>query len=87
MLKLELEIHMGELEEQWHFASLEQIFIDERIYKDKAFEDSASVDQAVSHIDMRLEPWKPRFRREILREDILKLLRNQNGTHSEIQYG
>ncbi|HZK96432.1 MAG TPA: DNA gyrase subunit A, partial [Prolixibacteraceae bacterium] len=40
LLKLELEIRMGELEEQWHFASLEQIFIDERIYKDKAFEDS-----------------------------------------------
>ncbi|MCX6238406.1 MAG: DNA gyrase/topoisomerase IV subunit A, partial [Bacteroidia bacterium] len=47
LLKLELEIRMGELEEQWHFASLEQIFIDERIYKDKAFEDSNNMDQAV----------------------------------------
>ncbi|MEI7524506.1 MAG: DNA gyrase/topoisomerase IV subunit A [Mariniphaga sp.] len=79
LLKLELEIHMGELEEQWHFASLEQIFIDERIYKDKAFEDSATIDQAVSHIDKRLEPWKPRFRREIVREDILKLLEIRMG--------
>ncbi len=79
LLKLELEIHMGELEEQWHFASLEQIFIDERIYKDKAFEDSASIDQAVSHIDKRLEPWKPKFRREIVREDILKLLEIRMG--------
>ncbi len=79
LLKLELEIHMGELEEQWHFASLEQIFIDERIYKDKAFEDSASIDQAISHIDTRLEPWKPKFRREIVREDILKLLEIRMG--------
>ncbi len=79
LLKLELEIQKGELEEQWHFASLEQIFIDERIYKDKAFEDSANIDQAVSHIDKRLEPWKPKFRREIVREDILKLLEIRMG--------
>ncbi len=74
LLRFELEIRMGELEEQWHFASLEQIFIDERIYKDKAFEDSGDIDQAINHIDKRLIPWKPKFRRAILREDILKLL-------------
>lgn len=79
LLKLELEIHMGELEEQWHFSSLEQIFIDERIYKDKAFEDSANMDQAVDHIDKRLTPWKPKFRREITREDILKLMEIRMG--------
>ncbi len=79
LLKLELEIRMGELEEQWHFSSLEQIFIDERIYKDKAFEDSGNMDQAVDHIDQRLEPWKPKFRREITREDILKLMEIRMG--------
>ncbi len=79
LLKLELEIQMGELEEQWHFASLEQIFIDERIYKDKAFEDSSSIELAINHIDKRLEPWKPKFRREIVREDIVKLLEIRMG--------
>jgi topoisomerase-4 subunit A len=79
LLKLELEIRMGELEEQWHFSSLEQIFIDERIYKDKAFEDSGSMDQAVDHIDKRLDPWKPKFRREITRDDILKLMEIRMG--------
>ena len=79
LLKFELEIRMGELEEQWHFASLEQIFIDERIYKDKAFEDSGNMDQAVDHIDKRLTPWKPKFRREITRDDILKLMEIKMG--------
>ena len=78
-MKLELEIRMDELEEQWHFASLEQIFIDERIYKDKSFEDSGDMDHAVAHIDMRLVPWKPRFRRAITREDILKLMEIRMG--------
>ncbi len=79
LLKLELEIHLGELEEQWHFASLEQIFIDERIYKDKAFEESGNIDQAVEHIDKRLTPWKPKFKREITRDDIIKLLEIRMG--------
>lgn len=74
LLKLELEIRKSELEESWHFSSLEKIFIEERIYKDKKFEDSENMDQAVTHIDDRLEPWKPKLRREITREDILKLM-------------
>lgn len=74
LLKLELEIRKSELEEAWHFSTLEKIFIEERIYKDKKFEDSENMDQAVAHIDKRLEPWKPRFKREITREDILKLM-------------
>ena len=74
LLKLELEIKKGELEEAWHFSSLEKIFIEERIYKDKKFEDSENMDQAVAHIDKRLEPWKPKLKREITREDILKLM-------------
>lgn len=74
LLKMELEIKKGELEEAWHFSSLEKIFIEERIYKDKEFEESASMDEAVDHIDKRLEPWKPRFRRGITRDDILRLM-------------
>ncbi len=79
LLKLELEIHKGELEEQWHFSSLEKIFIEERIYKDKAFEDSASMDEAVAHIDKRLDPWKPKFKREITKDDILRLMEIKMG--------
>ncbi len=74
LLKMELEIKKAELEEAWHFLSLEKIFIEERIYKDKKFEDSENMDQAVTHIDKRLEPWKPKLKREITRDDILKLM-------------
>ena len=64
----------AELEEQWHFLSLEKIFIEERIYKDKKFEDSENMDMAIAHIDTRLEPWKPKLHREVKREDILRLM-------------
>lgn len=74
LLKLELEIRKSELEENWHFASLEKIFIEKRIYKDKGFEESPDMDAAITHIDQRLEPWKPQFRREINRDDILRLM-------------
>ncbi len=74
LLKLELEIKKSELEEAWHFLSLEKIFIEERIYKDKKFEDSENMDQAIEHIDTRLDPWKPQLKRDITREDILKLM-------------
>ncbi len=74
LLKLELEIKKAELEEQWHFLSLEKIFIEERIYKDKKFEDSENMDMAVAHIDKRLDPWKPELKRDITREDIMKLM-------------
>jgi topoisomerase-4 subunit A len=74
LLKLELEIRRGELEEAWHFSSLEKIFIEERIYKDKQFEDSENMDVAVNHIDQRLEPWKPKLKREVTKDDILKLM-------------
>ncbi|MHA7111250.1 DNA gyrase/topoisomerase IV subunit A [Sunxiuqinia elliptica] len=74
LLKLELEIRKRELEESWHFASLEKIFIEERIYKDKEFEQAESMDEAIAHIDKRLDPWKPQLMREITRDDILKLM-------------
>ncbi len=74
LLKLELEIRKGELQEALHFASLEKIFIEERIYKDKEFEQAENMDVAVAHIDKRLEPFKPNFIREVTREDILRLM-------------
>ncbi len=74
LLKLELEIRKSELEEAWHYSSLEKIFIEERIYKDKKFEDAENMDQAIAHIDNRLDPWKPKLKREVTRDDILKLM-------------
>jgi len=74
LLKMELEIKKGELQEALHFASLEKIFIEERIYKDREFEQAENMDAAVAHTDTRLTPWKPEFLREITREDILKLM-------------
>ncbi|MBN1924900.1 MAG: DNA gyrase/topoisomerase IV subunit A, partial [Prolixibacteraceae bacterium] len=74
LLKLELEIRKSELEEMWHFSSLEKIFIEERIYKDKEFENSKNMDEAVAHVDKRLIPFKNLFKREITRDDILRLM-------------
>ena len=56
------------------FASLEKIFIEERIYKDDQFENAKNMDVAIQHIDKRLEPFKKDFIREINRDDILKLM-------------
>lgn len=74
MLKQELEIQRKETLESLLFASLEKIFIEERIYKDREFEQSADTDSLVAHIDGRLQPWKHLFYRDITREDILKLM-------------
>ena len=74
ILRLELDIERREKKEALLFASLEKIFIEERIYKDKEFENAKNMDAAVTHIDMRLEPFKQEFIREITREDILRLM-------------
>ena len=79
LLRKELEIQLGEVRELLHFASLERIFIEERIYKDKGFEDSATMEAAVAHIDKRLEPWKPKFIRAITEDDILRLMEIKMG--------
>lgn len=73
-LHLELEIERHEKQEALLFASLEKIFIEERIYKDKEFENAKNMDAAITHVDKRLEPFKPTFIREITREDILRLM-------------
>lgn len=74
LLKLELEIQRGELQEQYFFVSLEKIFIENRIYKEQQFENSTSQDEAIAFIDSKLEPFKASFIREVNREDIQRLL-------------
>ena len=79
LLETELKIQKEELEENLLFASLEKIFIEERIYKDKEFENAKSMDEAVAHVDSRLTPFKSNFIREITREDMLKLMEIKMG--------
>lgn len=79
ILQSELEIALGELREQLHFASLEKIFIEERIYKDREYEQSKSKEEAIAHIDRRLEPWKPKLIREVTEDDLLRLLEIKMG--------
>lgn len=79
LLKQELEIKKGEILESLHFSSLEKIFIEERIYKDKEFEQSKDMDAACAHIDERLTPYYPTFIREVTKEDILKLMEIKMG--------
>jgi topoisomerase-4 subunit A len=71
LLRLELEIRKNELEEQWHFASLEKIFIEKRIYR--KIEECETWESVIETIDNGLRPFKKLFKREITRDDILKL--------------
>ncbi|MBO4722219.1 MAG: DNA gyrase/topoisomerase IV subunit A [Muribaculaceae bacterium] len=74
ILRRELEIQRLDTMESLFFASLEKIFIEERIYKDRGYEQAKDEDAAVNHIDKRLEPFKPQFYRAITRDDILRLM-------------
>ncbi|MBQ2365825.1 MAG: DNA gyrase/topoisomerase IV subunit A, partial [Bacteroidaceae bacterium] len=74
LLRRELEIRKAELMEGLHFASLEKIFIEERIYKDRQFENAKDMDAACAHIDERLTPFYPQFIREVTKDDILRLM-------------
>ena len=74
LIRQELEIRKNELLEQLHFYSLEKIFIEERIYKDKKFEQAPTIDAVCEHIDERLTPYYPSLVREVTKDDILKLL-------------
>jgi topoisomerase-4 subunit A len=71
LLKRELEIKFGELEEKWHFSSLEKIFIEKRIYRD--IEESETWEAVLQAIDKGLKPYKKLFRREITTDDIVRL--------------
>ena len=73
ILRRELEIQLSELNELLHFASLEQIFIEERIYKDREYEEAEDHQQAVDHVRSRLMPFRPKFVRDITDDDIARL--------------
>lgn len=79
LLRRELEIEKSELEESLHFSSLEKIFIEKRIYKDKEFENAENMDEAIKHIFSKLEKFKKLFIREVTREDVLKLMEIKMG--------
>ena len=70
----ELKILLSEKEEQYLGASLERIFIEERIYKDKAFEEAADEASALEHIAKRIEPFADRFLRPVTTDDLRRLL-------------
>lgn len=74
LLRKELQIRRNELLEQLFFASLERIFIEERIYKERKFETAKTMDEAIAFVDEKLTPFKPDFIREVTRDDILRLM-------------
>ena len=74
IIRSELEVELAETREKLLDASLEKIFIEERIYKDRQYEEAPDLDAAIAHVDSRLEPYKPSLTREVTRDDILRLL-------------
>ncbi len=72
LLRQELEIRLGELKEKWHFASLEKIFIEKRIYRD--IEKEETWEGVISAVDKGLKPYVKIFHRAITQDDILRLL-------------
>ncbi|OZV68553.1 DNA gyrase/topoisomerase IV subunit A [Winogradskyella aurantia] len=71
LLKQELEIKLGEYEEQWHFASLERIFIENRIYRD--IEEEETWEGVISAIDKGLKPFTTNLKRAVTEDDIVRL--------------
>lgn len=71
LLKAELEIQLSELEEQWHFASLERIFIENRIYRD--IEEEETWEGVIAAIDKGLKPHTKNLKRAVTEEDIVRL--------------
>jgi topoisomerase IV subunit A len=71
LLKRELEIRKGELEDKWHYSSLEKIFIENRIYRD--IEECETWEAVLEAIDKGLDPFKKLLRREVTQDDIIRL--------------
>ena len=71
LLKLELEIELGELEEKWHFASLEKIFIENEIYQE--IKNRTSKEEVYAAIDKALKPFTKHLMRAVTTEDIIRL--------------
>ena len=72
LLQKELEIKLGELQEKWHYTSLEKIFFEEKIYKELE-KKHETWDKVLDSIDKAFTPFKKQLRREITKEDIIKL--------------
>ena len=73
LLRQELEIQLAELEDRWHWVSLEKIFFEKGIYKKMEKKDSSTWDEQVNEMLNAFAPYKKRFKREITRDDVLKL--------------
>ena len=73
LLRQELEIQLAELEDRWHWVSLEKIFFEKRIYKIMENERSKSWDDQVSQMERGFDPYRDQFKKEITRDDVLKL--------------
>lgn len=71
LLRSELEIRLGELEDSWHFSSLEKIFIEHRIYRD--IEEMETWEAVLDAIDKGLKPFQKLLKREIIQDDIIRL--------------
>ena len=72
LLKSELEIQLAELDEQWHFLSLERIFIENKIYRD--IEEETSKEGVITAVDNGLKPHTKHLKRAVTEDDILRLL-------------
>ena len=72
LLKLELEIQLSELNEKWHFSSLEKIFIENRIYR--RIEEEETWEGVIATVDKGLDPYKALLKRAVTQDDILRLL-------------
>jgi topoisomerase-4 subunit A len=73
LLRQELEIQLGELEDRWHWVSLEKIFFEKRIYKIMENDRSKSWDDQVAQMEKAFDPYLEEFKKEITRDDVLKL--------------
>ena len=73
LLRQELEIQLGELEDRWHWVSLEKIFFEERIYKIMENDRSKTWDDQVSQMEKAFDPFRQQFKKAITRDDVLKL--------------
>jgi topoisomerase-4 subunit A len=71
LLKKELKIKLGELEDQWHNASLERIFIENKIYRD--IEEETTWEGVLSAIDQGLKPYIKKLKREVVDDDLIRL--------------
>ena len=73
LLRQELEIQLGELEDRWHWVSLEKIFFEKRIYKVLENDRAKDWDAQVTQIERAFDEYRPMFKKEITRDDVLKL--------------